>query len=83
VVSGFRVSGNGHLQSLNADGVAARTGDATNPIDMAITEDLLYVHLNGPNGHAIAIYRIGPDGSLSPVGRLEGIPAGAQGIAAR
>ena len=83
VVSGFRISGNGHLQPLNTDGVAARTGDATNPIDMAITEDLLYVHLNGPNGRAIAIYRIGPDGSLTLVGRLEGMPVGAQGIAAR
>ena len=83
MVSGFGVSGDGHLQPLNTDGVAARTGDATNPIDMAITGDLLYVHLNGPNGHAIAIYRIGADGSLTAAGRLEGMPAGAQGIAAR
>ena len=82
-VSGYSVSGDGRLRLLNADGVTARTGDATNPIDMALTGDLLYVHLNGPNGRAIVAYRIAPDGALVQVDKVQGLPAGAQGLAAR
>ena len=83
VVTGYAISGNGLLRLLNADGVTAKTGDSSNPIDMALTGDLLYVHLNGPNGRAIVGYRIAPDGSLTQVEKVQGLPAGAQGIAVR
>jgi 6-phosphogluconolactonase (cycloisomerase 2 family) len=83
IVTGYSVSGNGRLRLLDADGVTARTGDLTNPIDMAATEDFLYVHLNGPNGRAIAAYRIAPNGGLALVDKTPGLPEGAQGIAAR
>jgi 6-phosphogluconolactonase len=82
VISGYSMSADGRLTLLNPAGVNADTGPGSNPIDMALTGSLLYVHLNGPNGRSIAGYRIASDGGLIPVTKVDGLPAGAQGIAA-
>lgn len=53
------------------------------PIDTALSGNsgFLYVRTAGNGG--ISGYRIDEDGSLTPITTATGVPAGAQGIAAR
>jgi 6-phosphogluconolactonase len=83
VIAGYSISGDGTLRLLSPDGVTAATGAGTNPIDMALTNNgrLLYVHLAGTR--SIAGYRIEPNGGLTRVSMVDGLPVGAQGIAVR
>src|SRR5262249_26541241 len=38
-ISGYRVSNDGELQLLNADGITGTTGSGSSPIDLALTRD--------------------------------------------
>jgi 6-phosphogluconolactonase len=80
-ISSYAVSDGGDLELLNV--TAASTGGGSTPTDMALSNNshFLYVR-NGGNG-TISGYRIEVDGSLAPVTTASGLPAGAQGIAAR
>ncbi len=78
-VSGFRISRDGSISLLNADGVTAAAGAA--PADVAEgSRRALYVR-NGGDG-SISSYRQRDDGSLVPNGTVSGIPASASGLAA-
>lgn len=79
-ISAFRVRGDGDLVLVNADGIAARTGDG--PIDLAVTSDgdLLY-SLNGAD-RSIDSFRIESDGRLVRIGSTAGLPVGATGLLA-
>jgi 6-phosphogluconolactonase len=72
---------NGSLILLNP--VAANTGMGSAPIDMALSVNsrFLFVLLGGTQ--SVASFRIGGDGSLTPVDTGGGLPFGAQGIAAK
>jgi 6-phosphogluconolactonase (cycloisomerase 2 family) len=78
-VSSFAIAPDGAL-ALKAS-VAADTGAGSAPLDLAVTSDggFLYVNLSG--AHGIAGYAIGAGGSLTQVGGLTPIPAGASGLA--
>ncbi len=82
-ISGFRVRHNGGLQLLNADGVTGATGEGSRPIDMALSGNSRYLYsLNSGNG-TISAFRVNANGSLDALPGLSGIPAGANGLAAR
>ena len=82
-VSGYAVSRGGKLSLLNANGITATTGAGSGPIDMALTKNSKFLYtLNGGNG-SIGIFRVGNRGSLTEVGNVPGLPAGANGLAAR
>jgi 6-phosphogluconolactonase (cycloisomerase 2 family) len=81
-ISGFRVSIDGHLELLDADG---RTGVTTggNPTDMAMSQNGRYLYaLQGGSGR-IAAFSIGADGGLSAITGVAGLNTGLNGIAAR
>ena len=80
-ISSYLISPDGSLRLLNA--TAAVTGPGTAPIDFALSNDshFLFVRL-GTKG-TVAGFRVESDGSLTPVGSINGVPAGAQGLAAR
>lgn len=83
-ITGFAVSGDGHLSLLNADGRTGVTGAGTAPLDLdlAAGDRLLYV-LEGGTGN-VGGFAVGADGSLTPIGTITaGAPAsGFQGLAA-
>lgn len=60
-ISAFRVS----ADALEAIGTPVSSG-GDQPISLAVHRDLLYV-LNAGNGGNIAGFRIGPDGSITPI----------------
>ncbi len=81
-ISGYSIDRDGSISLLDADGLTAATGTGSGPLDMAISGNgrFLYVLLAGTN--SIGAYRIHNDGSLTPVGDLNGLPAGLNGLAA-
>jgi len=80
-ISSFRIQSGGVLSLMNA--VAADFGSNSSPIDMALekTGRFLFVHAAG--ARAIKVLSVASDGSLTLVSTAEGLPMGAQGIAAR
>ena len=80
-ISGYSVSPDGALTLLAADGVSGTTGPG--PIDMALSggDRFLYT-LNSGDG-TISAFRVNPDGGLVAQTGAAGLPAGANGLAAR
>lgn len=80
-ISSYAVSEQGKLELKQV--IAASTGDGSTPTDMALNRSNRFLYArDGGNGTVVA-FRVGPDGTLTPLGTASGIPAGAQGIAAR
>lgn len=80
-ISGYRVDRDGALSLLDADGQTGLTGPG--PIDMALTGDSRFLYsLNSGDG-TVSGFRVAADGDLTPIGGAGGIPAGANGLAAR
>ena len=82
-ISGFKVGHDGSLNLLNADGRTAVTGDGSHPVDFAQSHDgrFLYNLANG-NG-TLHSFSVKSDGSLEPMGVLNGIATSAAGLAGR
>ncbi len=79
-ISGYRISTDGSLELLDADGVTATTDDV--PLDMDIALRFLYVHSTGTD--TLGLYQINRDGSLTALaGGVSGLPANSVGVAAR
>jgi 6-phosphogluconolactonase len=83
-IAGFSIHNNGALVPLQSTVVGTNQAGATN-LDITVSADGKYLYsLNGGNG-SIGIFRIdSSDGSLTNLGALAGLPAGAglNGIAA-
>jgi 6-phosphogluconolactonase len=80
-ISGYRVSHDGELTLLDADGQTGLTGPG--PIDMALTRNSRFLYsLNSGDG-TISGFRVKADGGLAPIGGASGLPAVATGLAAR
>ncbi len=77
-ISGFAIGPDGSATLLNADGVTAITGG--NPTDMALSIDSRFVYALVNRNNAIAMFAIGADGSLAPLGEAE-TPGGLAGLA--
>jgi 6-phosphogluconolactonase (cycloisomerase 2 family) len=75
-LSSFSLDPNGQPSLLDA--VAATTNPG--PIDLAASGRFLYAE-TGTTG-TVDEFRIGEDGSLSPIGSVTGLPPGIEGIAA-
>jgi len=78
---GYRISRDGALSLLDADGRTGVTGPG--PIDMALSRGSRFLYsLNSGDG-TISGFRVRADGGLSPIGGASGLPNGANGLAAR
>jgi 6-phosphogluconolactonase len=81
-ISGFSIGADGSIALLDpSTGVTVNLGAGSHPLDEAVSEDgrFLYVLVDGR--HTIAGFSIGVDGSLTPVGEVGTLPAGAIGLA--
>jgi len=82
-VSGYSIGFNGSLQLLNKNGQTATTGDGSTPIDAGLTNDSRFLFVLTPGTNNIQGFSVSPDGSLTPISQVSGIPTSADGIAAR
>jgi 6-phosphogluconolactonase (cycloisomerase 2 family) len=80
-ISSYVVSRDGTLSLLNA--IAGNTGAGTAPIDMALSNNSHFLYVREATKGMVDGFRVESDGSLAPVGSAGGVPAGAQGVAAR
>ncbi|MEO8427097.1 MAG: 3-carboxymuconate cyclase [Verrucomicrobiota bacterium] len=80
-ISGYRVSQDGSLQLLNADGITGTTG--AGPIDMSLSRNSRYLYSLNSGSHTVSAFRVNANGSLQALPGVSGIPAGANGLAAR
>ena len=83
-ISGYRIRRNGELSLLNADGVAAETGN--DPVDLAITKNRRFLYAVNAGDGTVSMFRVNRwNGSLTALGTVGGLPVydGAAGIAVR
>lgn len=80
-ISSYVVLHDGSLTLLNA--VAASTGTGTAPIDMALSDDSHFLYIREATKGMVDGFRVESEGSLTPITSAGGLPAGAQGVAAR
>jgi 6-phosphogluconolactonase (cycloisomerase 2 family) len=76
-ISTLRIAADGSLSLAYAE-----AGSLNVPLDMALSSDSHYLYARDANG-SLTGFRVHSDGSLALVSTVSGIPAGAQGIAAR
>jgi 6-phosphogluconolactonase (cycloisomerase 2 family) len=80
-ISGYGLSRAGELTLLDANGVTATTGSG--PIDLALTKNSRFLYSLDGGSNAISAFRVEEEGSLTPTPGASGLPAGANGLAAR
>jgi len=82
-ISGYEIDDDGALTLLNADGRTADTGAGSAPTDLALSENGRFLFVLNSGTHNIGAFRIRANGQLHPVAATGGLPAGANGLAAR
>jgi 6-phosphogluconolactonase len=80
-ISSYQVGQDGSLQLL--DQVAADTGAASAPADLAESRSGRFLSALLPGADSVASYRVGAGGSLQLVDQVGGVPGSATGLAAR
>jgi 6-phosphogluconolactonase len=80
-ISGYLIGKDGSLSLLNPGGVTGVTGAA--PIDLALTQGDRYLYSLNSGSGTISAFRVKSDGSLAALAGVSGVPAGANGLAAR
>jgi 6-phosphogluconolactonase (cycloisomerase 2 family) len=84
VITGYRIGMDGRLERLNEDGVTARTGEDSHPLDVTASPDGQYLYALLPGRREVGAWRIQPDGGLKSLGAVKGDwPVYMQGIVAR
>jgi 6-phosphogluconolactonase (cycloisomerase 2 family) len=82
-ISGFGVDHDGSLHLLDQNGVTGSTGSGSHPTDMVQSRDGRFLYsLNNGNG-TISAFATGPNGSLSELMTISGLPTSAAGLAGR
>ncbi len=82
-ISGFGVGHDGSLHLLDQDGVTGLTGSGSHPTDMVQSRNGRFLYsLNNGNG-TISAFATRPNGSLSPLMTVSGLPTTAAGLAGR
>jgi len=82
-ISGYEIQSDGSITLLDADGVTAPTGAGSVPIDLAFSVNDEYLYALSGGANTITIFRRLPHGGLLPMGGVSGLPASANGLAAR
>src|SRR5229473_1011532 len=80
-VSAFTIATDGAISLVDANGGTALIGAGINDIALSQNSRYLYVLRTG-GAQAIHAFRVAPDGHLTPLGPIVGLPNGTRGLAA-
>jgi 6-phosphogluconolactonase len=80
-VSAYTIAPDGSIGLVDANGATAVVSGGVNDVALSRNSQYLYVLGTGAN-QAIHAFRIQPDGHLTPLGPIGGLPAGTRGLAA-
>jgi 6-phosphogluconolactonase (cycloisomerase 2 family) len=83
-ISGYNIGAHGTMTLINASGVTGSTGAGSTPLDLDLAHGDQYLYVLESGAGRIGAFAVGPDGSLSPLAGIGGLPAtsGLQGLAA-
>ncbi len=83
-ITGYRVSNNGALTRLVANGESAILGAGTAPADVAVSRNSRFLYARNGGNRTISAVKVSSDGSLTVLsGGITGLPAGTVGLLAR
>jgi 6-phosphogluconolactonase len=82
-ISAYAADFEGHLTLLDPDGRSGEPGPGTKPLDMDLSDDGRFLYTLNIGNNRISTFRVGPNGSLELLWDGPGVPAGANGLAAR
>ncbi|HEX7779388.1 MAG TPA: beta-propeller fold lactonase family protein [Vicinamibacterales bacterium] len=82
-ISGYSIEPDGTIALLDADGVTATTGPGSAPIDLAFSGNNRLLFALNSGTQSISAFRVREHGGLIPGATTIGLPAGANGLAAR
>jgi 6-phosphogluconolactonase (cycloisomerase 2 family) len=81
-ISGYSIAPDGSIALLDASGATGSFGAGSHPLDEALSGDGQYLYVLVDGHHTIGGFRINADGSLTALGEVGSLPAGAVGLAA-
>ncbi len=81
-VSGYKISRDGSINLLNADGVTGSTGAGTHPTDMALSDHSHFLYVLSTATGSISGFKVNMHGSLMSMVGATGLPTTVNGIAA-
>jgi 6-phosphogluconolactonase len=82
-VSGYRIGFDGSLKLLDRNGRTGRTGRGSGPIDMSLSNDGRNLYTLNSGNASISVFRVKRYGDLQRMHAQWGLPATANGLAAR
>ena len=82
-ISGYSIDEDGSISLLNADGRTGVTGDGSSPVDLALNGNSRFLYALTSGSHAINAFRVGNDGSLTPIAGATALPVGTIGLIAK
>lgn len=82
-ISGYALDRDGRLTLLDSDGITGNTGSGSGPIDMALSRDSRFLYSLNSRSGTFSAFRVNSKGALIEIPGVSGIPAGANGLAAR
>lgn len=81
-LSGYEIGSQGDLTLLDSDGRTGVAGSSTTPLDGAISRGGRYLYVLLAGTSQVGVFEIGPRGGLTLTSTVDGLPAGANGMAA-
>jgi 6-phosphogluconolactonase len=81
-ISAFKIRRDGHLKLTTKDGVAAKTGPGSAPIDLALSRNGRYLFALSASNGTIVAYRVIRNSRLLPLPGISGLPSTINGLAA-
>jgi 6-phosphogluconolactonase len=81
-ISAFKIRHDGKLKLTTEDGVAAKTGPGSAPIDLALSRNGRYLFALSASNGTIVAYRVIRNSRLSPLPGISGLPSTINGLAA-
>lgn len=82
-LSAYAIAFDGQISLVDADGRTGEPGPGTRPLDMDLSDDGRHLYTLNTGEGTISTFRVGPDGSLTETGSIDGLPVGVNGLAAR
>jgi 6-phosphogluconolactonase len=80
-ISAYAQNWRGELTLVTPGGATAQLATGTHPLDEAVSRDR-FLYVNGGNSGQISGFKIGWNGSLTPLGAVGALPAGFGGLVA-
>ena len=78
-ISGYRVDANGAPSLIGSTGIVGQT--ETGAIDLAASSDQRFLYAESGGAGTVDEFLVSPDGTLTKLGIVGGLPAGIEGIA--